>query len=139
VETSEAPQGRATERLTLAIEGTSDTDREELARLTGQLRSQLLELDVDRVELVRGGKAPPGSKVADPVTIGAIIVTLAPAMIQAVIALVQNWHKGGDHPVSGIKLTLGHDSLELTNASPEQLERLTRAFMAKHPTGGPHA
>jgi hypothetical protein len=139
VETSEAPQGRATERLTLAIEGTPDTDREELARLTAQLRSQLLELDVDRVELARGGKPPSGSKVADPVTIGAIIVTLAPTMIQAVIALVQNWHKGGDRPVNGIKLTLGDDSVELTNASPQQLEQLTQAFMARHPAGGPDA
>jgi hypothetical protein len=137
VERSEAPQQRETERLTLAIEGTPDSDQEELARLTGQLRSQLLELDVDKVELVRGGKAPPGSKVADPVTIGAIIITLAPTVIQAVIGLVQGWHK--DHPVSSIKLTLGHDSLELTNASPQQLEQLTKAFIAKHPTGGPHA
>jgi hypothetical protein len=132
VETSEAPQQRATERLTLAIEGTPDSDREELAQLTGQLRSQLLELDVERVDLVRGGQAPPGSKVVDPITIGAIIITLAPTVIQAVVGLVQNWHK--DHPVSSIKVTLGDDSVELANASPEQLEQLTRAFIARHAT-----
>jgi hypothetical protein len=132
VETSEAPQGRATERLTLAIEGTPDTDGEELTRLTGQLRSQLLELDVERVDLVRGGQAPPGSKVADPITIGAIIITLAPTVIQAVIGLVQSWHR--NHPVSSIKVTLGDDSLELGNVSPEQLEQLTKAFIARHPT-----
>jgi hypothetical protein len=132
VETSEAPQQRANERLTLAIEGAPDSDAEELARLTGQLRSQLLELDVDRVDLVRGGQAPPGSKVADPITIGAIIITLAPTVIQAVIGLVQNWHK--DHPVSSVKVTLGEDSLELSNASPEQLEQLAQAFIARHST-----
>jgi hypothetical protein len=131
VERSEARQQRATERMTLAIEGAPDSDREELARLTGQLRSQLLELDVERVDLVRGGQAPPGSKVADPITIGAIIITLGPTVIQAVIGLVQNWHK--DHPVSSVKVTLGDDSLELSNASPEQLEQLTRAFIARHP------
>ena len=132
METSEAPQQRANERLTLAIEGAPDSDAEELARLTGQLRSQLLELDVDRVDLVRGGQAPPGSKVADPITIGAIIITLAPTVIQAVIGLVQNWHK--DHPVSSVKVTLGEDSLELSNASPEQLEQLAQAFIARHST-----
>jgi hypothetical protein len=132
VETSEAPQQRANERLTLAIEGAPDSDAEELARLTGQLRSQLLELDVERVDLVRGGQAPPGSKVADPITIGAIIITLAPTVIQAVIGLVQNWHK--DHPVSSVKVTLGDDSLELSNASPEQLEQLAQAFIARHST-----
>jgi hypothetical protein len=132
VETSEAPQQRANERLTLAIEGAPDSDAEELARLTGQLRSQLLELDVERVDLVRGGQAPSGSKVADPITIGAIIITLAPTVIQAVIGLVQNWHK--DHPVSSVKVTLGDDSLELSNASPEQLEQLAQAFIARHST-----
>ncbi|MDQ6741808.1 MAG: hypothetical protein M3Z97_02715 [Candidatus Dormibacteraeota bacterium] len=132
METSEAPQQRANERLTLAIEGAPDSDAEELARLTGQLRSQLLELDVDRVDLVRGGQAPPGSKVADPITIGAIIITLAPTLIQAVIGLVQNWHK--DHPVSSVKVTLGDDSLELSNASPEQVEQLAQAFIARHST-----
>lgn len=132
METSEAPQQRANERLTLAIEGAPDSDAEELARLTGQLRSQLLELDVERVDLVRGGQAPPGSKVADPITIGAIIITLAPTVIQAVIGLVQNWHK--DHPVSSVKVTLGEDSLELSNASPEQLEQLAQAFIARHST-----
>ncbi len=132
METSEAPQQRANERLTLAIEGAPDSDAEELARLTGQLRSQLLELDVDRVDLVRGGQAPPGSKVADPITIGAIIITLAPTVIQAVIGLVQNWHK--DHPVSSVKVTLGDDSLELSNASPEQVEQLAQAFIARHST-----
>jgi hypothetical protein len=132
VETSEAPQQRANKRLTLAIEGAPDSDAEELARLTGQLRSQLLELDVERVDLVRGGQAPSGSKVADPITIGAIIITLAPTVIQAVIGLVQNWHK--DHPVSSVKVTLGDDSLELSNASPEQLEQLAQAFIARHST-----
>jgi hypothetical protein len=132
VETSEAPQQRANERLTLAIEGAPDSDAEELARLTGQLRSQLLELDVERVDLVRGGQAPSGSKVADPITIGAIIITLAPTVIQAVIGLVQNWHK--DHPVSSVKVTLGDDSLELSNASPKQLEQLAQAFIARHST-----
>jgi hypothetical protein len=132
VETSEAPERRATERLTLAIEGSPGSDdAEELSRLTGQLRSRLLELDVERVDLVRGGQAPPGSKVADPITIGAIVITLAPTVIQAVIGLVQNWHR--DHPVSSIKVTLGDDSLELSNASPEQLEQLTKAFVARHP------
>jgi hypothetical protein len=132
VETSEAPQQRAIKRLTLAIEGAPDSDAEELARLTGQLRSQLLELDVERVDRVRGGQAPSGSKVADPITIGAIIITLAPTLIQAVIGLVQNWHK--DHPVSSVKVTLGEDSLELSNASPEQLEQLAQAFIARHST-----
>jgi hypothetical protein len=56
-------QQQGSERLTIAVEGAPDSDLDELARLTGQLRNQLLQLDVDNVELVRGGQSPPGSKV----------------------------------------------------------------------------
>ena len=132
METNEARQQQGVERLTIAVEGAPDSDLEEHARLTTQLRQRLLELEVERVDLVRGGEVPPGSKVADPITIGAIAVTLAPAAIQAVIGLLQSWLK--DRPVRSVKLTLGRDSLELGNASPEQLEQLTRAFVARHPT-----
>jgi hypothetical protein len=136
VDTEEAPEQRGRERLTLLIEGRPDGDLEELARLTAQLRDDLLQLDVENVELVRGGNAPPGSKVADPITIGAVVITLAPTLIQSVVGLVQTWLAQRSHrerPVSSIKLTLGLDSLELTSASPEQLEQFTRAFIARHP------
>ena len=126
------PEQQRAERLTIAVERGPDSDLDELARLTGQLRSQLLQLDVENVELVRAGQAPPGSKVADPITIGALVVTLAPTALQGVIGLVQHWLK--DRPVSSIKVTLGRDTLELTGASPEHVEQLTKAFMARHPT-----
>jgi hypothetical protein len=131
VERNEAPRRPDTEQLTLAVEGTPDSDPEELAQLTSQLRNQLLQLDVESVELVRRGEAPPGSKVVDPITIGTLVVTLAPSVIQAVIAFVQNWHK--NRPVSSVKIALGDDSLELTDVSAERVEQLTRAFMARHP------
>jgi hypothetical protein len=137
VEMDDAAQPRGTDQVTLLIEGKPDTDREELAQVTAQLRRQLLELDVEKVELARGGQIPPGSKVADPITIGALVVTLGPAAIQAVMGLVQSWLAQGSHrdrPVNSIKITLGEDSLELSNASPEQLQQFTRAFLARHPT-----
>jgi hypothetical protein len=123
---------RGAERLTLVIESGPDTDASELSHLTGQLRRELLELDVEDVELVRTGEGPPGAKVVDPVTIGALAVTLGPTAVQSIVALVQKWVI--DRPVRSVKVTLGRDSLELTNASSEQLEQLTRAFIAKHPT-----
>jgi hypothetical protein len=132
MDTDETSRRPGTTRLVLAIEGAPDSDLEELARLGSQLRRQLLEMDVDDVELVREGEAPAGAKAADPAAIGALAVTLAPAAIQGVIGLVRGWAR--HRPVSSIKVTLGHDSLELTNASPEQLDQLTRAFIARHST-----
>jgi hypothetical protein len=124
---------RESRRLTVTIAAQPDCDRDELDRLTGQLRRRLLELDVDDVELVREGEAPKDAKSVDPATIGALAVTLAPTAIQGVIGLVRHWFV--DHPISSVKVTLGRDSLELTNASPAQVEELTRAFIARHRTG----
>jgi hypothetical protein len=39
----------------------SDAEAHELAGLTAQLREELLELDVHRVDLMQAGDAPPGT------------------------------------------------------------------------------
>ena len=118
------------ERLTVVVEGTADTDAVELAKLTQQLRRRLLELDVESVELVRTQDVPVGAKPADVQTIGALVITLAPSALQAVLALAQRWFT--TKPVSSIKIAMGEDSLELTGASGTQIDALTQAFLQRH-------
>lgn len=132
METEESASGRGIARLTLVIERGPDVDVEELDLLTRQLRDQLLQLDVEDVRPLTGGVAPPGSKAGDPAAIGSLVVTLAPAAIQGVIGLLQGWLHG--RPAAGVKVTLGRDTLELTNATAAQVDQLTRAFLARHPT-----
>ncbi|MFF5303305.1 hypothetical protein ACFY5F_28425 [Streptomyces sp. NPDC013161] len=50
------------ELMTVALEGATDSDPVELDELTVQLRAELLELDVDRVDPVRVEGIPAGSK-----------------------------------------------------------------------------
>jgi hypothetical protein len=126
----EASPGKAAVRLTLTIEGGPDGDADEVERSTGRLRRDLLELDVEDVEPVHVGEVPAGAKSVDPASVGALVVTLAPAAIQGLVAVVRAWLQA--RPVSSVKVTLGRDSLELTNASSEQMEELTRAFIARH-------
>jgi hypothetical protein len=76
-------------QLTLQIDGGMDSDREELDRLTSHLRRRLLELDVETVEHIRSDQIPPGAKTADAFTIGALIVTLTPVAVKAVVGLVE--------------------------------------------------
>ena len=47
----------------IQVDDDSETDPEALTELTYMLREELLELDVDEVELVAGGDAPPGRAV----------------------------------------------------------------------------
>ena len=68
-------------------------DDEELDELTGQLRRELLELDVQSVERPSGGSLPPGTRGAGALAIGELIVHAAttPALVTAVLAVVQGW------------------------------------------------
>jgi hypothetical protein len=119
-----------TARLTLVIDGGPDVDVEELDLLARQLRDQLLQLDVDDVQPLREGAAPPGSKAVDPAAVGTMVVTLAPTVIPGLIGVLQGWLHG--RRAAGVKVTLGRDSIELTNATATQVEQLTRAFLARH-------
>jgi hypothetical protein len=131
METDEQTGRPGTARLTLVIERGPDVDAEELDHLARQLRDQLLQLDVEDVQALRDGEAPPGSKAVDPASVGAMVVTLATAAIPGVIGIVQGWLRG--RPAAGVKVTLGRDSIELTNATAAEIEQLTRAFLARHP------
>jgi hypothetical protein len=131
MDTDETANSSGTARLTLVVERGADVDDDELDRLARQLRDQLLELDVEDVQPLHEGAAPPGSKAVDPAAVGALVVTLAPTAIQSVLGLLQSWLHG--RPAAGVKVTLGRDSLELTNATAAQIDELTRAFLARHP------
>jgi hypothetical protein len=131
LETDETASSPGFVRLTVAVERAPEGDDAELDQLTRQLRTELLDTDVEDVRLLREGEAPAGAKVVDPATIGSLAVTLAPAAIPGLIGLLQGWLRG--RPAAGVKVTIGRDSIELTNATAQQVERLTKAFLARHP------
>lgn len=119
--------------LTLVIDGGSETDAEEVSNLTTQLRQRLLELNVHKVELVRTAELPEGAKPVDAVTIGALTVSLAPPLLQAVVELVRAWLSS--RPIRSAKVTIDGDSIELTGVSEIAQERLTQAFIDRHAKG----
>ena len=60
-------------RLQLSEDG---ADAERLAVLTGYLRAELLQLDVDNVTALEAGAPPPGSRAFDVAIVGALLVAL---------------------------------------------------------------
>jgi hypothetical protein len=114
------------------IDAGAAADNEERAELTGRLRSELVHLDVDRVELAHGGHAPTGAKAADALAIGALIVHLAsvPGALGSLTAHVRDWLRGQN--ARSIKLTLDGDTLELTGASSREQDRLIELWVARH-------
>ncbi|MFI9819319.1 hypothetical protein ACIHFC_02410 [Streptomyces sp. NPDC052013] len=119
--------------MQLVLTGRQDSDQEELDELTRGLRDRLLELDVDDVELRRGGEIPEGAKPVDAIAVGALAVTMAPIALRSVLSLVQTWIE--NRPVRTVSIALGEDSLELEAVSSADQQRLIEAFLAAHEAG----
>ncbi len=109
----------------------SDTDAEEVAEATLQLRRELLDLDVDAVELPPGGEPPPGTRAVELAALGALAVTFSQSQLLApVVAAVRSWLAGA--PQRSIKLELSGDVLELTGLSSKEQRRLTDEWLRRH-------
>ncbi len=120
-------------RVQLSEEG---ADAERLDVLTGSLRRELLQLDVQDVSALRAGKPPPGARGLDTVTAGGLLVALGSCEhgLSSVIAAINSWlarHKEAGHSV---RLEIGGDALELSDAAAADQDRLIELFIARHAT-----
>ncbi len=120
-----------TTQLMLNINAGPETDEEELAELTQQLRKELLELDVEAVG-VRAGEAPERAKAGDSVTWGALLVALVASggVLTTLINTLQSWLTR--HERNSVTLEIGGDKLEVTGISSEEQQRLINAWLSRH-------
>ncbi|WP_255954871.1 hypothetical protein [Streptomyces odontomachi] len=116
--------------MIVRLEGAPDGDHEELDELAVQLRRELLELDVDRVERVRQQSNSVGSKSGDAIALGVLTVTLSPIALRGVFRLLEVFVK--NRPVRKVRVDFGDDSIELEHVSPLDQRRLVDAFIAAH-------
>src|SRR5215217_5765360 len=99
-------------RLEVTLE--PDADAAELDHATSQLRGELLELDLERVDRPTE-PAPSGSRGLDAAALGTLIIGAGRSAIGPVLTAVQSWV--ARHASRSVKITIDGDSLELTNAS----------------------
>lgn len=97
----------------------SDATEEDVDRMTRQLLSELRETDVESAELAKGGEAPRGTKSGDPITMGSIVISALPAVIPAVVTLVQAWASRGQGRIVKFK----SKGIEF-EGSPEEFQKL---------------
>ena len=111
-----------------------DDDAEQVAEATLGLRRELLDLDVDAVELPRGGEPPPGTRAVELAALGALVVTFAQSgMLTPVVAAIQGWL--GRSQQRSVKLELDGDVLELTGVSSRDQQRLVNEWLRRHSSG----
>jgi hypothetical protein len=118
--------------LTVEVTAGADSDAEELAELTNQLRNELLEFDVDAVDLPSAGEAPDLSKGIGLLAAGGLVVrfVLGDGRLQSIIDGIRSW-LARQHRRS-IKLTLDGDSLELTGVTSAEQDRLVEFWLIRH-------
>lgn len=111
-------------KFTIMIEAITDDSDTELFEVTIRLRDELRDADVDSVEFVRNLSHPPaGSKVGDPITIGAIVLGASVAAIPNIILLIQNWLLRQKD--QNIRVKIGEIELEVPrDATKAEIENL---------------
>lgn len=121
-------------RVQLSEDG---ADAEWVDGLTGFLRQELLQLDVENVVAMRAGEPPPGARVFDVVAVGGLIVTLGRSAdgLRAVVSAIRKWLARGDGTRRTVRLEIGGDVLELSEATVTEQDRLVGLFVSRHALG----
>ena len=121
------PGGSDALRLKIAA---SDSDPEDLERLTLQLRQHLVTLDLDSIEFARS-EPPAGAKAAIPVTAGELIIALAASggVITSLIAAIQSWLTRQERCT--VTLEIGGDKLHITGASQQDRGQLIESWVKR--------
>jgi hypothetical protein len=122
-------------RLHLSEEG---ADAERLAVLTGYLRAELLQADVEDVSALPGGEPPPGARVFGVAAVGALLIALGQSAegLRSVVSVIRDWLGRGQGTGRAVRLELGGDALELSQASAADQERLIELFIRRHTIAG---
>jgi len=113
----------------LALE---DGDAADLDELTRQLSAEVAELNIDSIQQVSAGAAPPGTKAADFAVIGQVAVTLAPTLVPALFGLLKSWVDRKPSTPVKIKVRDGKRTAQIeydpTKTSAEDLQMLIKTL-----------
>jgi hypothetical protein len=114
--------------LRLQLEGDPAITAEELDSATRQLRSELLDMQVESADLVATQDVPAGAKSAEAITLGTMAITVLPIFIPKIIEFLQSWVARNDGKTIKVKSQAGDRSIELEFSqkaiSPAELKTL---------------
>jgi hypothetical protein len=109
-------------------------DAERVDQLTDYLRRELGQLDVDGVRRLTSGEAPPGSRGLEIMAVGGLLVTLGRGAqsLASVLTTIRGWLARSPGPVRTVRVELGGDVLELSQATAAEQQRLIELFVSRH-------
>ncbi len=113
-------------QFTIQIDGSSISEQR-LNDITVKLKRELSHLKPLALDLQRDQNAPEGTMSAEAITVGAILVSVLPTMVPAVIEYLRDWCLRNANNTITIKKRSGKEEIEVTfpeDLSPERLQKL---------------
>jgi hypothetical protein len=98
---------------------------DEIDELTRNLLEELREGEVESADLAVGGVSPSGSKAADPLSIGVILVAVLPNLLPKLLDFVQAWSLRGQGRVVKFKGKVAGQEIEFEGTAQELKDLLT--------------
>ena len=99
----------------------------DIDRMTRNLLTELRETDVESVELLSSGSAPVGTKTADPITTGAIAISVLPTLLPKIVELIQAWALRGNGRTVKFKGEVNGHTIEFEGRS-DDLQVILKTF-----------
>lgn len=115
-------------------------DDERLEALTSALRRELMALDVDDVDRVSHGAAPPGTRAVELAAVGALLVVFKESaqLVTGIVTAIRSWLQAAP-PGRSVEITLGDTTLKVASATPAQQDQLIAEFVGALQRLGPPA
>jgi hypothetical protein len=122
-------------RLLVSEDG---ADAQRIETITAYLQRELDQLDVEQVSRLSLGDAPSGTRAFDVLAVGGLLVSLEKSTeaLNGIIAAIRNWLSRSPGPARTVRLELGGDVLELSQASAAEQQRLIELFVSRHSAAG---
>jgi len=116
--------GHVPMEFVVLLDGDAISDRR-LNEITIQLKSELEQLHLVQVDLVREVEKPDGTMSGDAFTLGAIALAVLPVTVPALIEFLRDWKLRNSNRTITIKRRIGEQEIEVTvpeDISPSQLK-----------------
>ena len=118
--------------LTLQVKPIPGGDLDELTEVTGRLREELLDLDVDAVDPVSEATAPAHAKGLGSLA-GWLVVQLGTVGgLRAVVDVIRGWAARTNRVV---EVSCGGEVLKVTGVTSAQQEKIIDAWLARNAAG----
>jgi hypothetical protein len=122
------PDNVGVTRVRVQLAAGADADSEDLDALTRELREEIAQLDVESVELAKTASAPPGTKSAEALALGALWIGLMPVAVPKLLDILQAWTFRGENRTVKVSARIGPRAVEVEYApgvtSKEEVTRL---------------